>query len=952
MDPDLATGYRWRPVHATAAKSVRGPVTRNDGGYGVPIGRGRRSLGFVVVDVETTGLDPARDAIIQIAMTRVTPGGVEEWATYVRPGRPVPDFIYRLTGASPDSLAAAPDLAAAIRDARGFAGGLPVVGHNVGFDLAFLRRAGLLLTPAADTLTWARIAFPRLPSYRLEDLGEVFAETREDWHDARIDVRFTASLVDRIAEKLESLPHNVQTWLQMWFGPEWAFWEAARGPDAAHPLYRPAPDPPGGPAALSPRNTVVDTLLLLGPDGELARRHPGWQPRPGQSLMAETLVETLDARGTLMAEAGTGVGKSLAYLLPVLQRAARGERTVIATHTLALQDQLWNKDLPEALRVTGLEDLPVALLKGRSRYLCLLKTEDVVNEAGALALDEEDRVALASLLVWLAETPDGERDDWGAGRIPGATSLWESVQADVDACAGSRCRFAGPCYLRQSRRQAQSSAVLVTNHALLLSAGPKGSLPPYEHLVVDEAHRLPDAADQVLGFSLTPLRAARRFREASDGRALLNRIPHPDLIPTASQARDRVRLLGLRLLDFDEAVGDLAAALDRGGEAVRLDDGVRAQWVERGVDAARARTVEAADEAVALLMELLERAAAAVGPSFSEQAVGLSVQALAHECGSVSEMLASFGDGDPGFVDFWEIRGRSAERVMRRAPISPAELLARELWSRVPGAVALTSATLSVGGRYDYMARQLGITARDPEVLTVPSPFNVPERALLGLATDAPDPRQGEEHGAYCRDAAARLCRVAGGRALVLTTSRAMLNELGGGLREDLARDQIEVLVQGQDGAPRRLIQALRRNRRTVVVGTGSFWEGIDVAGPALSLVIVTRLPFQSPYEPLEAARSEYLAAHGQNPFRARSLPSAVLRFQQGFGRLLRTEADRGAVVVLDPRIVPAPRGYGALFVKSLPGPAVLAAPLERIATRLLDFLNQEETQGASTVNQ
>ncbi len=904
------------------------------------------------MDVETTGLDPARDAIIQIAMTRVTPAGSEDWATYVNPGRPVPDFIYRLTGASPEILRRAPELGVAISQARAFAGDLPVVGHNLGFDLAFLRRAGLLLAGTADTLTWTRIAFPRLASYRLEDLGELFAENREDWHDARVDVRFTAQLVERIAEQLERLPKNVQTWLAMWFGPEWAFWEAREGPDAAHPLYRPAPDPPGGPVGLSPRDTVVDTLSLLGADGELAHLHPGWQPRPGQSLMAETLVETLDARGTLMAEAGTGVGKSLAYLLPVLARAARGERTVIATHTLALQDQLWNKDLPEALRVTGLEDLPVALLKGRSRYLCLLKTEDVVNEAGALALDEEDRVALASLLVWLAQTPYWERDDWGAGRMAGATSLWERVQADVDACAGSRCRYAGPCYLRQSRRQAQSAAVLVTNHALLLSAGPKGSLPPYEHLVVDEAHRLPDAADQVLGFSLTPLRAARRFREASDGRALLNRIPHAALIAAASQARDRVRLLALRLLDFDEAVGELAAALDREREAVRLDEVVRAQWVDRGVEAARTRTVDAAGEAVQALTELLEGAAVALGPSFSEQAVGLSVQALAHECGSVAEMLEPFGDGDPSFVDWWEVRGRNAERVMRRAPMSPAELLARELWSRVPGGVVLTSATLSVGGRYDYMARQLGIGVRDPKMLTVPSPFQVSERALLGLATDAPDPRQGDLHADFCRQAAARLCRIAGGRTLVLTTSRAMLTELGAGLREELARDQIEVLMQGQDGPPRRLIAALRRNRRTVVIGTGSFWEGIDVAGPALSLVIVTRLPFQSPYEPLEQARSEYLSARGQSPFRARSLPSAVLRFQQGFGRLLRTEADRGAVVVLDPRIVPAPRGYGALFVKSLPGPAVMTAPLDRIAVRVAEFLNQEEAQGASTVNQ
>ncbi|MGC8488998.1 MAG: helicase C-terminal domain-containing protein, partial [Clostridia bacterium] len=845
----------------------------------------------------------------------------------------------------------ASDLASAIADARAFAGHLSVVGHNLEFDRSFLSRAGLRLPASADTLTWARIAFPRLASYRLEELGAAFGHDPGTWHDARTDADFTAALVTHIAGKLDRLPRVVQRWLELLFGPEWEWWEAEDGPDDPHPLYRAAPDPAAPSPVPAARETIVDPLELLDADGALSRIHPGWQPRSGQRQMAETLVETLDARGTVMAEAGTGVGKSLAYLLPVLQRAAHGERTVVATHTLALQDQLWGKDLPEALHAAGLEDLPVALIKGRSRYLCLLKTEDAVNEVGALALDAEERLALASLLVWLAETPDGERDDWGGGRASGAPLLWERVQADVDACAGARCRFAGPCFLRASRRQAQSSAIIVTNHALLLSAGPKGALPAYDHLVVDEAHRLGDAADQVLGFSLAPLRLSRRFREASDGRALLNRIPYAELVSAATHARDRVRLLALQLADVDVAVTALSSELQREGEAVRLDASVRARWDARGVDAVVGRTQEAARDAVEVLQGLMEDAARVVGPGMEEQALWLGIQALSNECGAVADMLAQFGDADPAWVDWWERRGRDVEVLLRRAPITPAELLGRELWSRVPGAVVLTSATLTVGGRHEYMARQLGIGVREPTVLSIPSPFQVPQQALLGLATDAPDPRD-PAHPEYCREAAGRLVRVVGGRTLILTTSRVMLNQLGSELRRVLAPDQIEVLVQGQDGPPRRLIAALRRDRRTVVVGTGSFWEGVDVAGPALSLVIVTRLPFQSPHEPLEEARSEYLAAHGQNPFRARSLPSAVLRFQQGFGRLLRTESDRGAVVVLDPRIVPAARGYGALFVNSLPGPSLAVGTIDRICGRLEQFLVQEEAPGASALNQ
>lgn len=914
---------------------------------------GRRQDGYLVVDVETTGLDPRRDEVIQVAMIRVAPEGPVSWSSWIRPAGVVPDFVRRLTGVDPALLAAAPDAGEVWAQAAAFADGWAVVGHNARFDLAFLAAAGLRLPLAVDTLAWARIAFPRRSSYRLEDLADLTGWEGAGFHDARTDARVTAALVEALSVRLAALPRSVQGWLASLLGREWDWWEVADSQEQRpHPLLTPAPDP-HGPAGWRPSSAPVpEPDTVIGRDGTLQSRHPGWQERPAQRAMARAAHETLAAADTLLVEAGTGVGKSLAYLLPALYRAAQGERVVIATHTLALQDQLWVKDLPEALAAMNLDTLPVALLKGRSRYVCLLKAEDLLMEVGTLGLEEEDRVALASFLVWLQETEDGEQDDWGSGRAPETMSVWERVQADVEACAGARCRFAGPCFLRRSRRLAQQSALVVTNHALLLSAEPGGPLPEFRHVVVDEAHRLPDAADQVLGITVSLGRESRRLYDAASAHGPLGRVTSPDLVAYASRAADRLKLAGAALARADEICRRLAEAWGMETEAVRLDEAARARWAEGGGQAMLAEAaaeLSAADDAT---RELLEAATGVVGPSaVEEEPLWLGVGRLAHTAEELAAALGAFGDGDPQWVDWWESRGRRGDTVLRRAPLEPARLMRQRLWSRIDGGIVLTSATLTVGGRMDYMRSQLGVEDREPRALALPSPFAADRQALLALPDDAPDPRS-PDHRAYCATAVAALATAAQGRTLVLTTSRSLLEYLGHALGPVLAEQGLSVLVQGVDGPAQRLVERLRREPRTVLMGTSSFWEGIDVAGPALSLVVVTRLPFAYPGDPLEAARAEWWEAQGVSPFWSRTLPAAVLRFQQGFGRLLRTESDRGAVVVLDPRVLPHRGGYGRLFLRSLPNPRWVRGSLGAVVEAVSQFLDGEDTVGADLADE
>jgi ATP-dependent DNA helicase DinG len=915
---------------------------------------------LVILDLETTGLDARRDEIIQVALLKVLPDEdrLELWSSLVRPLGEVPPEVHRLTGITEEDLERSPAWPTVADAVRAFALDLPVAGHNVAFDLEFLARGGVRLRAALDTWDWSRIGFPARGNHRLADLGEDLGVGGRA-HDARTDVLACYYVMAAVRRRVGATGEATRGLLRHLLGPAWSWWRfddtngdtKARAESA---LFRPAPEPPV--TAPEPRPVAMGPIhVWFEEGGPLAAEHEGWQRRPGQAAMADAVEAALADRSILVAEAGTGVGKSLAYLMPAIRQAAYlGERVVVATHTLALQDQLWQKDVPEALRALGLEDVPRALVKGRARYVCLLKAEEETGGAD-LAWDWDERVAAASLVMWLVDTDSGERDDWSGGRAPAAQSLWEAVAADPDACAGPRCRYAGPCFLRSSRRAAEAANLVVTNHALLLAhAAQGGVLPPFQHLVVDEAHHLPEVADQALGLNLDLVRAARLLGEWAGprgwvvkGRHLLAR-PGGSAASLADVLRDRLSVDAGLLQEAASALMDLGRVLKPEGSSaaghtftVRMVPAVRARVDEGTAGPALAAAGESLDRTAHQLADALAEADARLTAEERRRPRWLQWTRLTRVLQQWAQGIGAFLDHQDEWVDWWEWRADGASVTLRRAPLSPGAQLERVLWSQLSGGAVLTSATLTTAGRFDYLADQLGVN-RGVGVTAYPSPFAAHEQALLAVPTDLPHPND-REHLTLVGDFVERLATRLGGRLMVLTTSRAAVHTLADRLAAPLARVGLELLVQGVDGSPHRLAAHLRQHPQSVVVGTSGLWEGVDVPGPSLAAVVVTRLPFAFPGDPLEEARGEMLRARGRSPFGARALPQAVLRFRQGFGRLLRTESDRGAVVVLDPRILPqdksaAAAGYGRAFLSSLPGPQLVMADTSTVLDQVVRF--------------
>jgi ATP-dependent DNA helicase DinG len=605
---------------------------------------------------------------------------------------------------------------------------------------------------------------------------------------------------------------------------------------------------------------------FFGSGGALAGVLPGYEPRAEQAALAQAVERALERGEHLLAEAGTGTGKSLAYLIPAL---ASGQRVVVATATKALQEQLLTKDVPVAAAALGRE-VRVAVLKGRQNYLCRKALQGFGLFGGELLRNGADAAQFDELRPWFDETETGDRAELA---VEPSQSLWTELAVGTDRCAGRRCAFVQTCFAEAARERAGEAELVIANHALYFADvalrrtsngtgkddGPR-VLPEHDAVVFDEAHRLEESAATWLGgrvsagglrrFASDVERACREAQRPAPARALERLERAGDrLIRAVAPHAGRRRLreppaeLGLVLMD---ALAGLADSLAGGGEEL---------------DALGRRALAIADTVDACLE-----------PGDLERVVWAEPDAVA-----------------------W-------------APVEVAGELGALLWDDGPTAI-LVSATLATGGRFGFVKHRLGLEADE---LAVGSPFDYRDQALLYVPRTMPDPRS---EGALERVAeeVLALCSISQGRALVLTSSYRALNELAERIRPRLP---YRVLVQGE--APReRLLEAFRDDVGSVLIATSTFWQGIDVQGEALSLLVIDKLPFSAPGDPLYEARCERVDADGGDWFREYALPSAVLQLRQGFGRLIRSHVDRGVVAVLDPRL--RTKAYGRAFLSSLP---------------------------------
>jgi ATP-dependent DNA helicase DinG len=632
---------------------------------------------------------------------------------------------------------------------------------------------------------------------------------------------------------------------------------------------------------------------VLAAAGPLASRFEGFEARPGQQRLADAVATTFTAGGTLLAEAGTGTGKTLAYLVPAI---LAGRRVLISTGTRTLQEQVFERDLPALGRALGRE-IRAACMKGRTNYLCVHRLAGLQDAADGLPPD--DRRWLTRIAEWSALTETGDRAE--IDDLPDDLPFWTELTATGDQCLGRDCPEFTNCFVTRMRDRAAAADVVIVNHHLLCAdasvrQGALGEvIPPCDLAVIDEAHQLEDVVTQYFGASVSTFRIA-------------------------DFARDLTRAVGAVPAEAGRVATRMALAVtEMEALARKLFDAVRTAIAAGAAGDRLAVSPDLADQLQPFrqaLEEALDR--------LSERLIGWpgaseDLAALSRRAGELGEDLRRVaGTGDPGEVRFLEVRGRGV--FLRAAPIDPSAIIRTAIVGD-RHATVMTSATLTVEGRFDYAMGRLGVTGA--ETLRLPSEFDFRRQAILYLPPDLPDPRS----PGFNREAAAVIAEIlhcTAGRAFVLFTSYSAMREVHARLTTEA---DWPLFVQGT--APRSsLLRDFRMTPHAVLLATSSFWQGVDVAGEALSCVIVDRLPFASPADPLMAARIAAIRTRGGDPFADYQVPLAIVTLQQGLGRLIRGATDRGVLAVLDPRI--SRMGYGRRFLASLP-PAPITNDLSAV---------------------
>jgi len=686
-----------------------------------------------------------------------------------------------------------------------------------------------------------------------------------------------------------------------------------------------------------------DVAGLLAPQGPVARALGGFEDRPSQRDMAAYIADAYNDGGVALLEAGTGVGKSFAYLAPALVWAREnGERTIVSTNTINLQEQLVGKDLPILARAlgTGEHSPSFALLKGWRNYLCLARLEQARDARGSL-FEDERAAELEALAAWAVQTSDGSLSD-----LPDepAAEVWDAVAAESDLCTRLKCPHFDQCFLFQARRRAAEADVVVVNHHLLASDlavrmvsdnwQEAAVLPPYRRLVLDEAHHLEDVAAMHLGAQVSMLGVQRLLsRLEKNGRGLLPTLGavlagRDDLLSAAS--RDLVHqslfdALGAARRAADALFTLLARRLDSEPgptPVLRLtDDFVRDDVWAKGLDVTLDNLLLGFSRLRDGVETIADRLSLDDPSERRAQLVG-ELRGVVRRLDAVAAGLTAAlrpPPGVPAAVRWLERRGRKTPNVSLAAvPLDLAPILKENLFDRVE-TVVLTSATLAAGGDFGFLEQRVGLDLPPSRVRAREihaSPFDFPAQCLFGIPTDLPEPRDDEQgHDAAVARVLVELAHASDGGMFVLFTSHGALRRAAEAVRGVIG-GRWPLLVQGE-GQRDQLLRRFREAGSAILLGTDSFWEGVDVPGRALRVLILAKLPFKVPSEPLTAARLERLEARGLNGFTHYLVPHAALKLKQGFGRLIRRTTDVGAVVLLDRRVVT--KRYGRLILEGLP---------------------------------
>ena len=929
---------------------------------------------LVAFDIETTGLDSRKDAIIEIGAVKFKDSRiVAEYSTLVNPQRVIPPEITSLTGITNEMVIKAPLLSAIMQEIQDFVGDCPVVGHNIQFDLGFLYQANVLYdVQAVDTYEIAAVLMPLATRYNLSGLCQQLNIPNLGSHRALNDAKMTQLLFLELYDQAMELPLEIVAEIVRLAEPiEWdGYWffqnllKAKIRKQPIQPKYQinqnlyqglysgmDLLEQPLKPKS-DPELLDVDELCaILEPTGKFSSYFKNYEYRPQQVEMLRNIALSFNQQNHLMVEAGTGTGKSFAYLIPSAFWALQNEqRVVISTNTIALQDQLINKDIPDLCSALDIP-LRAIVMKGRANYLCPRRLESFRYRGPQ---NKEEMRVLGKMIVWLYKGGDGDRSRLNLNS-PAEREVWLQLNADDEKCNPENCmaRTGGLCPFYQVRQAAQSAHILVVNHALLLSDVVTGSrvLPAYDYLIVDEGHHLENATTSTLSYRITQTDMLRMLRELGGissgvlGRlaAAIKNVIKPSQFASVVSVFQRITDLSFQLEQswntfFSHITDFLASERDFQpigiyGQQVRIVPATRTlpDWSNVEV------SFDTAHETYKFLNNLVNQFLKDLGDLELPE-----TEDLEEAIGSLSfnhQRMTEIGDylypmilnPDPDYIYWIEQNPEASRVVLQIAPLQVGNLMEKYLWHE-KSSIILTSATLTTQSEFDYIRSRLN--ADEAEELIVGSPFDFENSAMLYLANDIPEPVQASAYQRMIEDSLMRLAKSTGGKMLVLFTSYMQLKKTSKAISQRLNDADIHVYEQGEGASANTLLEIFRDSERAILLGTRAFWEGVDIPGSALSVLVITKLPFAVPSDPIVAARSETF----DDPFSDYSIPEAILTFRQGFGRLIRTQSDRGIVVVLDRRILS--KNYGRYFIDSLPACHVVTASIAELPRHAVRWLN------------
>lgn len=949
---------------------------------------------FAVLDFETTGTSTT-DTIIQVGLVIIDEFDItDRYTSLVNPGVRIPSSITSLTGITDEMVENAPSVEKVMADLYPLLSDCVLVAHHASFDHAFLQRS---LTKAGyppftgrvlDTIDALRVAFPSLGSFQLGHVCSLFGIEDENPHQANCDAQVTAELWIRIMQKLFGLPLlTIQRISQIldpnvsdlgWFINEIrAYKELHTAEDEeTYRYYRQFALNVDDWGKEEPVRDEQD-VLNLGTFDEYMQQvndsfkkvFPNYEAREAQQQMIHEVASAFEDTKHLMIEAGTGTGKTLGYLIPALYYGIKHEeKIVVSTHTINLQEQLRERDIPLLHHILPI-GFTASVLKGRSHYLCLRKFENKMNirdyDPG-----KEDTLTAAQMTVWLNETERGEDEELYFGNR--GMSFWHQVSSDADSCMNRHCPWFRKCFYHRARYEAGESDVVITNHSLLLTdtKAENRLLPSYKHLILDEAHHFEDVAGKHLGTDLHYMGLANQlsqlYKDSHSGQLpmLLSRFYgiQNDKITVSLQAVERI---SERIVDakeeWDRLTEKMYEWLSGNHESSGAETGQLIIRVKEDVLPDNWHEFAEIEENLLLALQDIHKKLDQLIQELKEVQDEYDLQSILTDLGGISKEIAQYKQNirffmkreDQDFVYWLEAntytKSRSVQLVCVPLDVSP---LLRDLIFDTKDSVIMTSATLSVNKSFSYSLGMFGLESPEEgqekaklRTVMLPSTFNYRQQALVMIPRDFPGIRGRQGEALFVEALIHSLMEVAittRGRMLVLFTSNRMLKDTHKELKEKLRPYGIEVLGQGVDTGNRsKLTRLFQESEACVLLGTSSFWEGVDIPGQALTCLAIVRLPFQPPNHPLVEAKSEKLKKMNQNPFIKLSVPQAVIRFKQGFGRLVRTATDKGIVILYDTRVIETQ--YGKYFLYSLPGPKMEHMTRTQIVPRIEEWMGEKQ---------